>query len=114
MRALPLRIETTSGASSGAPLRRRESRSVGSRGNHSARMRRLFAKPAESAIVTTPLHHPASGLSLPVARQFRVEARTSPIVDSRRAAAAHQPAGLRRAWFDLRLAAQEEGRDALR
>src|SRR5882724_10761318 len=110
MRALLLLIETTSGESSGE-ARRRCKRSVGRRANHSARMRRLIGGFAENSIVTTPLHHPVSGLSLPVANKRRLEARRSPIVRCGRGKAANLPTGLRGAGFARCVMAQQKGGD---
>src|SRR5689334_21827233 len=98
MRALLLLIERTSGRSSG-DAHRRCKRSVGMRANHKARMRRLIVGLAENSIVTTPLHHPVPGLSLPVANKFGLEARHSPIVCCSLAVAADLPARLRGARF---------------
>src|SRR5882757_39512 len=101
-------MESTNGSSGKAKGFLRRSRSVGRRGSQIARIRRV----AKNPIVTVPLHYPLSGLSVPVAREGRLETRAAPVFDLLRGCRTNMPACFRGAWLRIHLCAQEKGGDA--
>src|SRR5579864_6330199 len=98
----------------GVPLTRRSIRSVGKRGSHTARMRRVLvvARFAEKSMIDIPLHGPAAGGPQPVTYQRRFETGRTPVIAIFRRRAFDPPAGQGRAGHLRYAFAQQQGGDA--